>query len=250
MRKLRRYRFQEFLIAAAATVLIVGAPAGAQAAAEESGGSTPEEAVTESPNSPTEQAGPEATAPAAPAPASTGWIPQGTATDASGSGAAPTSRGSSLGSGGGTKQDGSTGEAPSRSAAPTGSSHYYEPESSTPSTFEEPASAPQARSGTTPVERPAAEADTRKAVHAAIGAATPLARSESSQGASISYSLPVAAAPVANPRDQGAPGFGTLRLLVVIAGGFVLVYAGGRLVLGPVEPDIPGLVRFGARRFR
>jgi hypothetical protein len=100
------------------------------------------------------------------------------------------------------------------------------------------------------VEPPAPKAATGGALLAAVSAATPLTRFNPLQGVSRGYALPTVAAPVANPADQGASGFGTLRLLAVIVGGLILVYAGVRLVLGPVEPDMPGLLRFGTRRYR
>jgi hypothetical protein len=100
------------------------------------------------------------------------------------------------------------------------------------------------------VEPPAPRADTGEALIAAVSAATPVTRFDPIEGVSRSHALSAVAAPVANPSDQGASGFGTLRLLAVIVGGLFLVYAGVRLVLGPVEPDMPGLLRFGTRRYR
>ena len=97
---------------------------------------------------------------------------------------------------------------------------------------------------------PAPKADTGEPLLAAVSAATPVTRFNPLQGVSRSHALSAVAAPVANPSDQGSSGFGTLRLLAVIVGGLFLVYAGVRLVLGPVEPDMPGLLRFGTRRYR
>lgn len=244
MRKLRRNRFLAFLATTAAIALVAAAPA----AGEGSAGSTSGETAAGSPGGSTEPA-PE-TSP--PAPASPGWVPPGSGTEAAGDGAAsndeaaPT-RGSSLGSGGGLEQAGSTDDAPSRPAGSTSS--YYEPEASTPVTFEQPAD-PQTSGEAVSTKPPDADATTGKSGHAAVDAATPLTRSKSSQGDSIGDVLPAISAPIASPRDQGDSGLGLLRLLVMIAGGLLLVYSGVRLVLGPVEPDIPGMVRFGARRFR
>ena len=219
---------------AAAIALIVAPPAGALAAAgspgpphEWGGHETPGEAPAESPGGPTEPAAPpaEGAAPGTNPPASTGGVPQGAGTESSGNGAAPTRRGSSLGSGSGSNQAGSTSEQPASTTASSGS---YEPESSTLATVEEPASQPRAVSRVGSVEPRPAAATTGNGARAAVGAANP-----------------VAAAPVASTRDQVGSGSGVLSLPVLILCGLILVYACGRLVLGPIEPDL-----FRSRPFR
>jgi hypothetical protein len=218
MSKSRRCGCLGLSVVAAAMTLIAAAPAGALGAGEES--------------APTETAAPEAAAPVVAPPASTGWIPQGGATETSSDGAAPTRHGSSLGSGGGPSHVPSTSEEPSYT---TGSSGQYEPESSAPSTFEEPARTPQMGSGFGSVEPPATASTTGKAVSVAVGAATPVALaatpvspSESPQGGSIGSAPLAAAAPFTNPRDQVASNFDALPLLVGIVLGLILVYAGVR----------------------
>lgn len=213
--------------------LVAAPPAGALAA---SGGSVPGETATESPGSTTEPASP---------PASTGWTPTGTATGASSDGATSIRRGSSLGSGGGSKQTGATGEEkvgasggePSNTA---GSGGYHEPESSTASTFEGPASAPQVRStphtggASDSVARPATappSATSAKTSKAAVGTATPVALPESPQGHTVSSTPGTETASLTDPRDQTTSGFGALPLLVVIVLGLILVFVVGRLGL-------------------
>ena len=238
MRKLRRRRCLELSVVAVAMALVAAPPAGALAAGEESGGgSTVGEASTESSSGSTEPvspAAPEETSSTPAAPASTGWVPQGEGTEASSHDAASTRRGSSLGSGAGPKRAGSTSEEPSYSG---GSSDSYEPESSTPSTFEEPVSKPLVANPVGSVEpQAAAEVTPAKGGHAAVGVAVPVALSDSPQVADTSSAPP--AASVVGTRDRVASGSGSLPLPVLIVGLLILVYAGARLLLGPVEPDL------------
>jgi hypothetical protein len=241
MRKLRRRRCLEFFIVVAAMALIAVAPAGALAAGEESGGgSTVGETGTESSGGSTGSAPPAASEGATP-PASTGWVPQGEGTEASSHEAASTRRGSSLGSGASPKQGGSTGEQAGstgeESSYSGGSSGYHEPESSTRSTVEESASKPQAASPVNPVEpQVAAEPIPAEGGHAAVGVATPVALPVSPQAADTS-SAPPAALVVSTP-DRVASGSGGLPLPILIVGLLILIYAGARLLLGPVEPDL------------
>lgn len=236
MRKLRRCRCLELSMVVAAMALVAVSPAGALAAGEESGGSTVGETGTESSSGSTESA-PPATSEEAPstatAPASTGWVPQGEGTEAFSHDAASTRRGSSLGSGAGPKRAGSTSEEPSYSG---GSSGYSEPESSTPSTFEEPASKSRTVSPGGSVEPQTAEATPGKGGRAAVGVATPVALSDSPRVADTSSAPPAAA--MVSTRARVASGSGGLPLPILIVGGLILVYAGGRLLLGPVEPDL------------
>jgi len=228
MRKLRRRRFVAFSALAAASFLIAAAPAGAETLTE-SPSSTPEPVPT----------APEVTPPATTAPGSTGWIPQGGSTETSSGGAAPTRRGSSLGSGGGPRQtEASSAEEPSYS---TGSSGSYEPESSTSPEFEEPAREPQgvlgvqAESGAGPAPRPTAKATRERGADVGVGTSVTLSESSPPQSAETSSALP-AAASFAKPDDQGASGSSVLPLLAVIVFGLISLYAAGRLVFGPIEP--------------
>lgn len=215
--------------------------AGALAAGEESGGSTVGETGTESSSGSTGSAPPAASEESSTAtpPPSTGWVPQGESTEASSHEAASTRHGSSLGSGASPKHAESTSEqtvsdAPSSSGSSSG---YYEPESSTPSTAEEPASRPKAVSPVDPVEpQPAAKPTHGAGGHAAVKVAVPVAVSDSPKVADVS-SAPAAAA-VVGVHDQVASGSGGLPLPVLLVGLLILVYAGARLLLGPVEPDL------------
>jgi hypothetical protein len=197
---------------------------------ESSSGST-----ESSPPAPSEGASQTATPPA-----SSGWVPQGEGTEASSQGAASTRRGSSLGSAAGPKPAGSTGRQPGSTSSEEssysgGSSGYYEPELSTPSTSEAPA--PQAVTNIAPVEPPsAAEAGPVKGAHADVGAATPVASSESSQPGGTS-SVSRAASLVPSTPERVASGSGSLPLPILIVCVLILVYAGGRLLLGPVIPQ-------------
>jgi hypothetical protein len=228
MKKLRRYRCFQLFIVVSAMVLIIAAPAAG------------EEPVTESPSTPTTPT------PEGAPPASTGWTSPDAAPKDSGGGAAPTVHGTSLGSGGGHKQTSSTSEEP---PSTSDSSHYYEPEPSTPSTSREPTSTPKKlESATPPTDPPAPKPPAREHLRAAVGAAIAVAHSEPPRAAGTSSALPAAdAAPVAPRPDQGVSGLGTLGWLFVIVCGLFGVYAGLRVVFGPVEPEV---FRAGIRRFR
>lgn len=211
----------------AAMAMIVGAPAGALAAGEGS---------TESPGGPAEApAAPEDTSPGATAPPSTGWVPQGPGTEASGGGATGVRHGSSLGSGGSSSQSGSAGEAQSGStgeepSSSTGSGTYHgEPQAPTASTSGEAASPPRARHTTVPAPPPVS---THKPTGiAALGAATRLTAPESPRSVDVSSAPPVAAAPLTYTGDQATSGPNALQLLALVGIGLTLVYAGGRLGL-------------------
>lgn len=244
MRKLRRRRCLQLFMVVAAMAVVAVAPAGARAGEESSGGSTGGEAGTESSSGSTGSAPPaapeEAPSTTTPPP-STGWVPQGTGNEASSDEAASTRRGSSLGSGASSKQSGSTSEqagSTSEGSSYSGSSSgYYEPEPSTPSTSEEPASRPHAASPVDPVKpQPVAEPNPAGGGHAAVGVATPVTLPVSPQVADASTAS--LAASVEGTRDRVASGSGSLPLPVLIVGLLILVYAGVRLLLGPVEPDL------------
>jgi ribonuclease E len=230
LKKLRHPRWLALSTVVAAMALISSVPAAALAVGEGFGtsatageGATESTGTTESPP-PVEGSSP---------PASPGWVPQGDPAEDSGDAAATTRRGSSLGSGGSSNQSRPPTEqpAPSEQPAPTPvSSGSYEPEASSPSTGEEPASAPRAVPTVDP--EPAAEPAT-----VALGAANPVAKAASPQD-STRPAPPVEATPVANTSAPAAAGSGGLLWLTLIVGVLILLYAGARLLLGPVELDI------------
>jgi hypothetical protein len=213
---------------AVALVLLAAMPAGARAAGEESagGGSTPGEAVVESPGGSTE-------------PPSTGWTGEGGSTGASSGGGAATP-GTSLGSGGGQTPAGSTGGEHSGNTGSSGHSApeptysapeptYSEPEPSSPPSSEEHASTPAPSGYNGPAtagkgsEPPAT--DTRP-VRIGIGAARAVAVSQTPQ-APISSLTPESAAPIASSRDRVASGSGGLPVGVVILLALIIVCMGG-----------------------
>jgi hypothetical protein len=217
MSKMHRRSRLEIAMIAAALVLVAAAPADSLAAAEESsGGSTPSGTV-ETPGGSTQ--------PAAPAAPPTELTPQGGDTETSSGGAAPIQRGSSVGSGAVPGKAEPTSEAPSNPPAPseapsyTPSSSDYEPEPSTPSASGAPSS-PLGAVDETAAEKPTAPpADTDRVVKMAVGAATSLGLSKSSQPGAISSEPSAAAAPITDSGDQVASGGSSALpwLLAVIA---------------------------------
>lgn len=237
MRKLRRRRCFELFVVAGVMALVAAAPAGALAAGEDSSGSTAGETGTESAGGSTVPVPPptsEEASPTASPPASTGWVPQEGGTETSSHEAAPTRHGSSLGIGASSKQAKPKSEESSYSGDSGG---YYESESSAPTTPEEPASKPRVVRPVDPVEPPTVKVTPDKGGRAAVGAAVSVALPESPQAADPS-SIPPPAALVASTRDRTATGSGGLPLPVLIVSLLILVYAGWRLLLGPVEPDL------------
>jgi hypothetical protein len=71
--------------------------------------------------------------------------------------------------------------------------------------------------------------------HAALGVATPVSLPNPPRVADAS-SAPAAA--VAGTPGRVASGSGGLPLPILIVGVLIVVYAGARLLLGPVEPDV------------
>jgi hypothetical protein len=216
MKKLRRPRRLALFTVLAAMGSLSVAPAGALA-----------ESATESPGATVPAPPAEGTSPPAP-----GWVPQGEAAEDTGSAAAPTQRGSSLGSGtGSTQADSPEQPAPSEpppAPTPVPSGSYGPEEAPSPSTYEEPASAPRAVTAPNP-EPPAPEP-----AAVALGAADAVAKAVSRDA-----SLPVAARPVADTTSgQAAAGSGGLLWPILIVGILILLYAGARVLLGPVELDI------------
>jgi hypothetical protein len=236
-------RCLELAIAATAVVMIAAAPAAAQAAGEGSADRATPETVTEPPSGPAESPAPEAPTPPPTAPASSGWIPQGSGSTTSGNSAAPTQRGSSLGSGGAPNVPEPAAEEPSVVRESTGSSSYHQSESSTssspstrsaPSTVEDPASTRQAGSRIGSVQ-PSPERTTHRGV-AGLAAASPVSVPESAPVANVGFAPLAQVEPLASPSDPAGSGPGALLWLGLIVAGLIGVYAGGRVVLGPVEP--------------
>jgi len=194
---------------------------------------------------------PAAAPPEAPAPEtpSTGWVPQAPATEGGGSADAPTQRGSSLGSGGSSSPAPSTSEPqpapapPSPAPAPTES--YYEPESPAPPESEGSTSASEAPA---PVPAPVAEpvAKPEHVAPPALDSADAVARSTS--GAEEESAASAAAEQVARTVTEDSGGLPWLALILC---GLVLLYAGARVLLGPVEPEFfrSGRFRFMRRVF-
>lgn len=253
--KLRRSRRFGLFIAAAATALIAVAPAAGE---ESKGSSAPGGATAESPSGQTESHS-ESAPPAEAAPPSTGWVPQGEDTETSSEGDTGARRGSSLGSGGGGSNAQSTSEESSQTPSssgyyeePTSSSGYSEPSaSSTPPAVAEPASTPQVSTGGGSAEPTStSNVHARSRDSAAVGAASAVARSEPVPVAAAGDAPEATTTPPASPHSQAASGIGALKLLVLIVGGFILLYAGGQLLLGPVAPEMPAFLRLGVRRLR
>jgi hypothetical protein len=211
-------------------VLLAVAPAGALAAEEPA-------AV------PPEAPAPEAT----PAP-STGWVPQDAAAEGAGNANAPTQRGSSLGSGESSNPAPSTSEpapapeSPSPAPAPTDS--YYEPETPAP-VGEESTVAPKVDAA--PAPEPVAKAEPENAVPPAVGGADAVERPTSGVAGEFAASAS-AAAKVASTVTEDSGGLPWLALILC---GLVLLYAGARVLLGPVEPEFfrSGRFRFVRRVF-
>lgn len=161
------------------------------------------------------------------APASTEWSPKGGG-DSSG-GAAPLEHGSSVGSGVVTEKAGSDSEAPSYTPDESGS---YEPEPSTPSTFEEPASTPQVESvapSVQPEATPTPAARANRAADVAVDAGTSVDRSAQPQGGDIDSTPPGAVASFTDSGDGASTSSYALPILTIIVLGLVLGFAGVRL---------------------
>jgi hypothetical protein len=216
MSKLHRRGYLAISTIAAASALLVVAPAGAPAAEEPAAGSTSGEMAAEPSGDSTQPA----------APAGTEWTPQGTEGGTSGGGAAPLEHGSSVGSGA------VKGKAESDSAEPSytpDSSGSYEPEPSTPSTFDEPASTPRAGSGAHSVQPTATGAKASRVVKVAVGAATSLGRSASFQSDGGGSAPPAVAASFGDSGDHASTSSYALPLLVITVLGLILGFAGVRL---------------------
>lgn len=179
-------------------------------------------------------------------PASTGWVPQGGASEGSGGGSAPTQQGSSLGSGGSSgqstpKQPAEPSEPPVPSApppAPVPSSDSYETEAAVEPAPEEsvsaPAPEPEAR---TPEPTP----EPAPPPHVAVDRADALL---TGSGGVKGVSASSAAESASSVTAEVAPASGGLPWLALIVFSLILVVAGVRLVFGPIELDTLRYSRF------
>jgi len=228
MKKLRGRRLATLSLLAVATVLLSIAPGAALAETAESAGEpTP---AAESP------------------PPSTGWVPQGSPSEGSGSGSSGTQQGSSLGSGGSSgnptpKPSPPPSEAPVSSAPPpepAPSSDSYETEATVEPAPEESVSAPAPEPEASPPE-PVPEPPAHVNAHVDLGRADAvLTGSGGVKGVSTSSAAESAASTTA----QVAPDSGGLPWLALIIFSLILVVAGARLVYGPIEADSLRYSRF------
>ncbi len=228
MKKLRcSRRLALSAVAAAAALLCV--PAGSLAAEvqSEARSTLAGEGTTES----TE--GTESSPPAeAPAP---GWIPQDDAAEETTDAAAPAQRGSSLGSGGGSDQPRSPAPQPAvEEPEPAPASRGpYEPAASSPSSFEEPASAPEAAPAPAPEPQPVEPA----ARPTPVGLSAADAVGAPSQGAARP-AIGVKGMTASGTGEQAGSGADALPWPVLIGLLLIFLYAGARVLLGPVELDL------------
>ncbi|HEX7278765.1 MAG TPA: hypothetical protein VF255_03975 [Solirubrobacterales bacterium] len=193
-----------------------------------------------------------AEAPASEAPPpSTGWVPQTPAAEGGDEAPASAQQGSSLGSGGRSSPAPPPSEpppAPAPSPAPAPADSYYEPETSTPPATEESTSAIEAAPAPAPAPapEPVAKEKPENTVPPALGGADAVARPTAGVAGELAASA-AAAEEVASTvtEDSGLP------WLALILCGLVLLYAGVRLLLGPVEPEFfrSGRFRFVRRVF-
>lgn len=227
MSKLHRRGYLAISTLAAASALLVSAPAGASAAEESGSGSTPGATAVEPSGGSTQPA----------APGETEWTPQDAGNGTSSGGSAPLEHGSSVGSGVVNGKAGSTAGSDSEPPPPSpDSSGSYEPESVAPATVEAPAGAPQVEGGVHPVQPTAAETEVATAIRAgdtlneaAVGGAVPLAHSASPQGGEVGSASPAAVASFTNPGDRVPTSSYALLLLFIVALGLVFTFAGARI---------------------
>ncbi|HST70512.1 MAG TPA: hypothetical protein VLI94_12745 [Solirubrobacterales bacterium] len=223
-------RWPPLSLIALVVVLLAAAPTGATAAEE-----TPGEA-------------PAAETP----PPSTGWVPQTPAPEGDGDAPASAQQGSSLGSGENSSSAPSGSEpnpAPEPSSpAPAPTDSYYEPETSAAPATEESTSAPEVNAAPAPepAPEPVAKAEPKNTVPPSVGGADAVARPTS--GVEGELAVSAAAEQVASTVTEDSGGLPWLALILC---GLVLLYAGVRLLLGPVEPEFfrSGRFRFVRRVF-
>lgn len=188
----------------------------------------------------------ETTVPAAESPpSSTGWVPQGGVSEGAGGESAGAQQGSSLGSGGSsahpTPKPAAPPSAPPVASAPEPapepsepSNGSYETEASAEPAAEEPVAAPTPDPEPAPA-KPAPDPPSR-VDHAPVGLGEADAVLTGSGGVKgVSASSATAAA---------TPDSGGLPWLALIVFGLILVFAGARLVYGPIEADSLRYSRF------
>ena len=210
---------------ALAMVLLIAAPAAAPAAEE-----APEAPASEAP------------------PPSGGWVPQDPAPEGGGDAPAPAQQGSSLGSGERSSPAPSTSDpAPEPSSPPPAPVETYEREPSATVT-EESRSTPAPAPEPAPAPPPVAKVEPDPGVPPAVGAAHLVARPASSGEAEDDSATSAAAEQVAGTVNEDSGGLPWLALILC---GLVLLYAGMRVLLGPVEPEFfrSGRFRFVRRVF-
>ncbi|HEX5989864.1 MAG TPA: hypothetical protein VFY75_06620 [Solirubrobacterales bacterium] len=176
-------------------------------------------------------------------PASTGWVPQGGASEGSGGGSSGAQQGSSLGSGSSPGKPASEPPAPPSEPpvatapppAPEPSTGSYEAGAQDPAASE-PVTTPAPNPEPAPAE-PAPKPSPPVDAHVALGTADAvLVGSGDVKGVSASSAAGTAA--------QIAPNSGGLPWVALIVFGLILVFAGVRLVFGPVEADSLRYSRF------
>jgi cobalamin biosynthesis Mg chelatase CobN len=212
------------LVGAIALLLIT--PAGATAEGTETSGETA--TTTESP------------------PPSTGWVPQGGASEGSSGGSGGTQQGSSLGSGGSASQPAPKPTPPPSEPsvstpppAPEPSSGSYESESAPQQEPREPVATPAPEPEPAPV-KPAPEPPAPVDTHVSLGKADAVLTGSSGVKGVSTASATVAASTTA----EVATGSGGLPWIALIVFGLILVVAGARLVYGPIEADSLRYSRF------
>ena len=224
MKKLRGRRRLAVALLVAAMGLLLIAPAGAIAEGAETPGETT--SATESP------------------PPSTGWVPQGGASEGSGGGSSGTQQGSSLGSGGSSRPEAPPPSEPvGHDPAPGAGAGAFDrllrigsdAAAGSPGTVVTPAPEPEPAPAK-PAPEPPAPVDT----HVGLGKADALLTGSSGvKGVSTSSApRPPRARP---PRSRPAPAVPWIALIVF---GLILVVAGTRLVYGPIEADSLRYSRF------
>jgi hypothetical protein len=177
------------------------------------------------------------TTPAAP-PASTGWVPQGSDSESSGGGTTEVRHGSSLGSGASPHQ--AQPESQESTYTPPPSSSYEAPSPAV--TSEAPVTTVQTGSGTENVVKhpavapPAPKPNSSQVASVAVGTAVAVSQPRAPGGTSDESKVPEAAASSPSPHDQVSSSSAVLPLLAVLVCALILIYAGARLVFGPVEP--------------
>lgn len=183
-------------------------------------------------------------------PPSTGWVPQGGASEGAAGGGSGAQQGSSLGSGGAStpapKPSPGPSEAPAPSApppAPEPSTGSYETEAPVETAAPETtiAPAPDPEPAPPPPPPPAPEPPPPADAHVAVGGADALLEGA---GGVKGVSASSAGLSQAGATAQVATDSGGLPWLALIVFGLILIVAGARLLFGPFEADSLRYSRF------